>query len=302
MAGMNGVSIIGAGPAGIAAAIFLKRARIELTLFEPGELGGLLRNANLVENYPGFSKGISGRELAARFAEHLALVGVKRRRQRVESLRTTRGGFRIETDASAVASRAVIVATGTVPTALDIKLDSAMVGKSVFYDVVSMPLGKSRTKRVLIVGGGDAAFDYALSLDDRGHKVTVVSRSRPRCLKLLLERAERRGIELKVGVIVKTVAEDEDGVSLGCLSGRSPLALSTDWLLVACGRSPNLEFVEPRLRRRMDVKTRPPETGVPGLFVAGDVVRGLNRQTGIAVGDGILAAMHAQRYLGGDRA
>jgi thioredoxin reductase (NADPH) len=294
MPGVREVVVIGAGPAGIAAATYLGRAGLNPLIFECSKPGGLLRNANLVENYPGFSKGITGEELAARFAEHLERLRIEVRKERVSWLGSSRGAFVIKTDAGRYASRAVIVAAGTLPKAPEIRGAQDLRGKYVFSDLVSVPRAGSRGRTAIVIGGGDAAFDYAISLDERGYDVIILTRSSPRCLPLLLERVVRSGMELRVGVTVESVERSTDGIKVRCKNRGRPLTLSADLLLAAFGRSPNLEFIEPKLRARIGIPRNPPETAVPGLFVAGDVVRGPFRQTGIAVGDGILAAMLAE--------
>lgn len=302
MAEMRQVVIVGAGPAGIAAATYLKRASLEPLVLERREPGGLLRNANLVENYPGFSQGIGGEELAARFAEHLTHLGVATMREEVRLLARSSRGFRIMTDVDEHASRAVIVATGTTPNNPKIRGISGLIGRRAFSEIASTLLEKARKSRILVLGGGDAAFDYAINLKGRGHEVSILSRSKPRCLPLLLERATRDKIDIRIGVRVDRVEETNSGLSVMCRSSGKPVTIPGDFVLVAYGRSPNLGFIETGLSKRIGIPKNPPETSVPGLFLAGDVVRGQNRQAGIAVGDGILAAMLAERHVKGGRA
>lgn len=302
MAEVRDVAIIGAGPAGIAAATYLKRAGLDPLVFECGEPGGLIWNANLVENYPGFSQGIAGADLARRFAEHLRRLRVDVRREEVKNLSLRTGLFRIKTAGPSSASKMVIVASGTRATPPEIPGAAALLGKRVFSEVVAVPYAKSRGRSAIVLGGGDAALDYALSLDERGYDVTILMRSNPTCLPLLLERAADRGIDLRRGVRVESVKRDGDGIQVRCSSRGRPVALHADLLLAAFGRSPNMDFMDPGLRRHVAAPRNPPETGVPGLFVAGDVIRGQNRQAGIAIGDGILAAMLVERQHRGGNA
>jgi len=302
MVGMRDVIIVGAGPAGIASATYLKRAGLDPLLFEFAEPGGLLRNANLVENYPGFSEGISGEELAARFTRHLERLDVDTRRERVKRLSALEGGFRAETDAGAYSAKVVIVATGTVPIPPAIRGAQELRGERVFSEVISVPSAKEEGASAIVVGGGDAAFDYALTLHERGYKVMILTRSSTHCLPLLLERTRKIGIVLKVGVTVESVKKAHAGLSLTCKYQGKKISLTTDILLAAFGRSPNLDFLEPAHLRLVEDSRNPPATSLRGLFVAGDVIRGDNRQAGIAVGDGILAAMLAERLIRGRRA
>ncbi|HUW42950.1 MAG TPA: NAD(P)/FAD-dependent oxidoreductase [Thermoplasmata archaeon] len=295
------VAVIGAGPAGISAAIFLKRAGANPVLFEKNEVGGLLRNANLVENYPGFPKGIGGRELAALFARQLKEHAVAVSKAEVSAVGASKLGFKIEADSGGFIARVVIVCTGTRPKDIGLKGEHDLVGKRIFHEIADLPpLGKKRAG-VLIIGGGDAAFDYSMNLSGRGHDVTIISRSEPTCLALLRERAEEGGVGLIEGSVPLRVREVDGGLAL-TVRGKGRLReLETDYILIACGRGPELSMLDDDLKKRIGGLKDPPRTRVPGLFICGDAVRGIHRQTGIAVGDGVLAAMLAMEFLEGRR-
>ena len=109
------VGIVGCGPAGIGAAIQLTRSGVDCLVFEKARVGGLLLNANLVENYPGFPQGIPGGELAHLMEKHLAVHSVSVIPLEVSSLNTGEGGFTLDTAQGAFRSRIAIVATGTRP-------------------------------------------------------------------------------------------------------------------------------------------------------------------------------------------
>ena len=293
------VAVIGAGPAGISAAIFLKRAGAATILFEKHEVGGLLRNANLVENYPGFPNGIGGRELAVLFARQLKEHAVAVRKAEVSAVGASRSGFRIETGSGDLIARAVIVCTGTRPKDIGLKGSCDLIGKRIFYEIVDLPpLGKKHA-RVLIIGGGDAAFDYSIDLSGRGHNVTIIPRSESTCLALLRERAKESGVDFLECSAPLRVRETDGGLSLTVKGKGRQRELATDYILIACGREPELSVLDDDLKRRIGGLKDPPRTRVPGLFVGGDAVRGIHRQTGIAVGDGVLAAMLAMEFLRG---
>jgi len=295
----NEVTIIGAGPAGMSAAIYLRRAGLSPVLLDRTEPGGLLRSANWVENYPGFPDGISGQALATLFKDQLRQVGAKVTSADVLSVKRGRLGFQIKNRKGDRTSRAVILATGTRPAKVTIKGAKELAGRRVFGELHELP-SSLNGKRLIIVGGGDAAFDYALGLRERGAHILVVSRSEPHCLKLLRDRTEALGIEVVIGASPRTVHRARDGLVLTCDAGSSEVGLSGDFLLMACGRVPNIEVLCPSLRREIGAnKNGFPETSVRGLYLAGDVVRNKHRQTGIAVGDGIRAAMLVEEHLRG---
>lgn len=293
--------VVGAGPAGMAAAIYLQRAGLSPLLLEMGEPGGLLREANLVENYPGFPGGIRGADMAALMVKQARDVGVTIAKERAERISLRKGEFVIKTDRKERASRTLIVATGTRSRTIRLKGASALTGRRLFYGISSIPSKGLLGSLVLIVGGGDAAFDYGLNLRGKGCKVTILTRSQPRCLPLLQARAEQAGIEVRIGFLPRSVSEREDRVALSCSHDRKLVELVGDYVLVACGREPNLELLRDSGLGASIARGGPPMTKIPGLFLVGDAVRESCRQTGIAVGDGILAAMLAEEYLKGGR-
>lgn len=285
-------AVIGAGPAGISASIYLKRAGIDVELIEHGEIGGLLRSANLVENYPGFPDGISGTKLVSLFKEQLESVGIRPVRMQVESMEATKNCFKIETDGGPLYAKNVLVATGTRPRELRLEGAEGPAGKRICYDVNALP----RKGRVLIIGGGDAAFDYALNLDAQGREVIIITRSKPQCLRLLLERAKKERIAVAVGCTPLSVKMGQGRIELTCRSGERTRTFEGDLILVAVGRVPNTEVLD-GLPERFRVKGRGPETNVRGLYMIGDVLGGSYRQTGIAVGSGVLAAMMIEESI-----
>ena len=284
------VVIVGAGPAGAAAGIFLKRAGIEPLLIEEREPGGLLREANLVENYPGFPNGIVGRDLADLIGRQLSRLDVRTVRTSAKMVSSDGGSYFVDTDEGTVASDAVVIATGTAPRRAVFEGAAELEGERLFYGVSVLHPDDLRGKSVIILGGGDAAFDYAINLSDNGASVTILSRSDPSCLPLLAERARDRDVKLMVGCEVARLERTGEGVSVSYDGGRGELDMTADMVIVAHGRDPRLELLDPALRRRADTR-EPPSTGIPGLFFAGDVARGKHRQAAIAAGDGVVAAM-----------
>lgn len=290
---MKKVTIIGAGPAGISAAIYLWRAGLEPLLMEEDAPGGLLRQAGKVENYPGFSEGIPAARLIGRFIEHLQSVGGSVVRASVERIsRDDDGTYTVSTPVEAHRTRAAIVATGTKPKRVAIDGARAAQGHQVFYDLLELMERSKPGERVVIYGGGDAAFDLGLNLCQRGYRTAIVCRSRARCLPLLRARAERDGIRVMEGGSITRVSSGE---SLRLeLDGAKHI--EADRLLIACGRDPRLDILEPSLGARLR-SGGPPAAGVPGIYLAGDVGADMKRQVGIAVGSGLTAAMLAEQYL-----
>jgi len=285
------VTIVGAGPAGMAAAIQLRRSGIDPLLVEESRLGGLLINANLVENYPGFPQGISGPELVRLFSEQLARVGVQPLFERVLELDHDGGCFLIRSENRVWRSRTAVIASGTRPRRPEIPLE---VPGRVFYEVA--PLAGVKGGEIAVVGSGDAAFDYSLNLARHNRVLLLIRGERAKCLGLLEERvASHPAIELRRHTIVRAVREAKAGRVLVELVGPGGgWEVEADYVIFAIGREARLEFLSPAVREGMAGLQR---EGV--LYMAGDVGNDIYRQASIAVGDGVRAAMMIHRRLQG---
>ncbi len=223
--------------------------------------------------------------MIALLVEHLKASEVKVRFEPVTLLDYQAGEFMIKTESAWQSASRVIIASGTVPITSDLPSVSDLAGRRVFYEVKD--LRGVTGKHIAIIGGGDAAFDYALTLAAH-NMVAIFNRSeRISCLQLLSERAGRNAsIEVKSSHKLVRVESFAEGLLLKWARPGGYLTEQKDYLLFAIGRRPNLEFVSPGLTDQMDQLE---EMGL--MFRIGDVKNGLYRQLGISVGDGIKAAM-----------
>ena len=286
------VIIIGAGPAGLAASIQLKRYGIHPLLFERADVGGLLRNANLVENYPGFPLGITGPALVKLFVRQAEHLNIDITHEEVVELSYDQNLFRAWTAQESYTSSVVVIATGTKPLRFtDLSIPEDLADK-VFYEVYD--LLQAEGKDVVIVGSGDAAFDYALNLSKKNQIIILNRSEKPKCLPLLWERAQKvSSIKYKNNTEVFQVRKDlKNGMLLDCHNPTGELQFHADYLMGALGREPQLDCLsETFLHRVQELE----EQGV--LYMIGDVKNGIYRQTSIAVGEGVLTAMKICRYL-----
>jgi len=277
---LEDVVIIGAGPGGTTAAIQLKRYGIPFILLEKEQVGGLLWNANLVENYPGFPAGVSGPKLIGLVKKQMERLGVQVTFDSVTKLDLQNERFLVATQHAQYFPRYVIVATGTKPKPIPLVFPADAQNR-IFSDVYH--LLDEREKQIVIIGAGDAAFDYALNLTKNRNSVTILNRGRDvKCLELLWERATAKpNIVYRPGTSVSAVMlnEAENGLQVQLESGES---LFADYLLFAIGRIPQTDFLSEVLvvNKIMD-----------GLYFVGDVKNGLYRQAAIAAGDGLRVAM-----------
>jgi thioredoxin reductase len=289
------VVIIGAGPAGVTAAMQLKRYGIPFVLLERERVGGLLWNANLVENYPGFPAGVSGPRLIGLIEEQMERIGVEVVFNEVLRVTTNpnKKNFIIKTKTQSYTTTHLIIASGTKPKPVPLHIPKGARDK-VFCDIYHL-LDVSE-KRVAIIGAGDAAFDYALNLVKRGNFVTILNRGRDvKCLRLLWERAmAESNIVYRAGTSVREVEFEETLPERGWETTSklkvwlgSGEILKADYLLIAIGRIPQTDFLSDEIVNQ-EVKC---------LYLVGDVKNGLYRQAAIAAGDGLRAAMQVYHSL-----
>jgi len=275
------VAIIGAGPAGLTAAIQLQRYGIPFILLEKARVGGLLWNANLVENYPGFPAGISGPKLIRLMEKQAFRIGVKVTSECVTRVdkNPRQSGFLVTTHQRTYEASRLIIASGTraMPAPYAIPVTCA---SQVYMEV--WQLAEEKGKRIVIVGAGDAAFDYALNMAKNRNSVTILNRSgEVKCLELLFERATADpAISYRASCPVRDIESDEKKGSLliRCETGET---IEADFLVFAIGRIPQVDFLPPELLT----------WDAPGLNFIGDVKNGSFRQAAIAAGDGLRAAM-----------
>ena len=279
------VAIIGAGPAGIAAAIQCRRYDLKTLVFEKAQIGGLLTNANLVENYPGFPQGITGPNLVKQFMAHLQSAGITVCFETVSKIDYTNNLFSVNTINRKIKAKYVVLASGTRP-----KISKSPIAKDirtrVYYDVYA--LKDLKGKQIVIVGAGDAAFDYALNLARQNQVILLNRGSRVKCLPLLWRRVQSvAAITYRENITITQINPAlGGGLHLSCKSLSGKIDISAAFLVFAIGRTPECSFLSERI---ITEESRLRSDGL--LYLVGDVQNGLMRQSTIAVADGIKAAM-----------
>ncbi len=276
------VAIIGAGPAGCAAAIQLKRAGIDPILFEKNKIGGLALNANLIENYLGIEQGISGLEFGEKMEEQVLSLVVDIIFEKVEKITIEQDKIVLTTKETTCLCDFLIVATGSISKPLGVKGESeAEKREQLFYEPIFVPETKITNSKIAIIGGSDAAFDYALNFAQRENEIIIIHRTEKfKCLPLLYYRVSNLGsIELQYPKKVKEVLFSEEN-KLNLLLDDDSI-LTVDFALVAIGREPN----------NMLLKDIPEELMESKVFTIGDLVNDRYRQISIAAGEGLHCAM-----------
>jgi len=284
------VAIIGAGPAGIACAVQLKRNGTEFFLFEKNQTGGLFRNANLVENYLGFESGISGQFLIEKFKKNLEDLNINPILTEIKKVSFLDNNFHLKTNTDLFTSEFLVIASGTNPKELTLNLSERQNPPEIFYEIADLPEKNYQGKIFIIIGAGDAAFDYALNLVNNYNALEIIILNRnnnAKCLPLLEKKAKKTGkIKHLKNIQVKNIEKTNKKMILSCITGNNSFNIDADFIISATGREPCLNFLDDKLLK--DSLTLQKE----GLLnFIGDVTNENYRQTSIATGDGIKTAM-----------
>jgi len=288
------VVIIGAGPSGIATAIQLKRYNIEPVLLEQEGIGGLLRNANLVENYPGFPEGIRGLDLVELFKKQLENAGVRVTFERVLKIEYRDEVFFTKTNREVFTSSIAVIATGTKPRKISDLPISDDIKDRLFYEIY--PILGIKNKKIAIIGTGDAAFDYALNLSQKNEVIILSRNERTNCIPVLRERCMKsENISYLCNVSVKEINNECLKVLLTCTHNdrQEKIQIGSDYVIFAIGRVPRLDILGQELKKSYERFRKANK-----LYMVGDVKNGIYRQTAICVGDGLKAAMEIFRNTG----
>jgi thioredoxin reductase (NADPH) len=300
------VVIVGAGPAGMCAALYTGRSMLRTVVLERGMPGGELLNTEKLDDWIG-EKSILGWELARKFEEHSRMFGAEYVTANVSTVqRTEEGTFETITDVGDVyASPAVIVTAGGTPIKLGIPGEVEYAGKGVSYCAICDG-AFFRGQRIAVVGGGDAAVEEADFLTRYAEKVYVVHRRDAfRASKILQERLFANP---KIEVVWNTVAEEVLGDGQGLMNGLRVRNVETNVVstldatgcFVFIGFRPNTGIIAEHFDHDpmgYIVTDNLMQTSIPGLFAAGDLRSQLTRQVTTAVGDATTAAIAVEKYL-----
>lgn len=294
--------VIGGGPAGMTAALYLLRSGVKTAMVEKLSPGGQVLMTSEIENYPGFPKGLQGWELADKFANHLEDYDLHRINDEVRDIKVGSPWHTLVVGDEEVRAKAVVLATGSRYRKLGVPGEERLVGRGVSYCALCDG-NFFRDRDVAVVGGGNSALEEALYLARLVNKVYLIHR-----------REDFRGhicyqnkcfahdkIEVIRNKVVEEIVGDSDVEALAlrdvCNGEQSRLDL--DGVFIFVGFEPIIDFVPKDIEMVpngvvTDVEMR---TNVPGIFAAGDIRAKQCRQVASAVGDGATAATAAFSYL-----
>ncbi len=297
------VIIIGAGPAGMAAAIYTGRARLETLILEKGMSGGQILLTDFVENYPGFPEGVVPFELMDNFRKHAEKFGAKIETDEVHEVRNEEKLWHVVGNKGEYPGRAVIIATGSSYRRLGLPEETKLTGRGVSYcGTCDGAFFKDRD--VCVIGGGDHALTEALFLTKFCSSVKIIHRRDEfRGEKIIQERIfKNEKIEVLWDSVIEEIkGEDKlESITIRNVKDETTRELKIDGLFVSIGMDPNSSFVKGLLDldEMKQIKVdHSMATSQPGIFAAGDVTNACPEQMATAVGTGVVAALAVDEYL-----
>ncbi len=296
--------IIGGGPAGYTAALYAGRAELRPLVIEGFQWGGQLMITSDVENYPGYADGVMGPAMMQDFRRQAERFGAEFVTDDVTRVDFSERPFRIWVDKDEYQARSVIVATGASARWLGLDSEQRLQGRGVSA-CATCDGAFFKEKRIVVVGGGDSAFEEALFLTRFGTKVTLVHRRNDfRASQIMVSRAlANPKIELLTPYAVDEVLGEAmvSGLRLRNTDTGELRDIEAEGFFVAIGHDPNTRLFVDQLDHDENgyLITQPgsTETNVPGVFAVGDVQDHTYRQAITAAGSGCMGALDAERYL-----
>lgn len=297
------IVIIGGGAAGFTAGLYAARDRCRALLLERFSAGGQVLNCTHIENYPGFPDGVAGYSLGPLLQQQATNLGLEMKLAEVHSVRLDGETKVLQTDDGEVRARALIVASGSSFSKLNIPGEEEFVGRGVSH-CASCDGAFFMDQPVVVIGGGDAALDEGLHLTEYVSSVTVIHRRETlRACRLLRERAQANNkLTFRFNTVVKAIEGNGEvqRVQLEDVKTGERSQMDVTGVFIFIGLTPNTQFlnslvlVNDKGQIVTDLSMR---TSVPGIFAAGDVRAESSRQLVSAAGDGATAALAAIRYL-----
>ncbi|MFD1957049.1 thioredoxin-disulfide reductase [Paenibacillus thailandensis] len=300
--------IVGTGPSGLTAAIYLARANMEPLVIEGPEPGGQLTTTTEVENFPGFPEGIMGPELMANMRKQAERFGAKFLSGWVNGVDLSKRPFKLQIEGQGeLEAETIIVSTGASAKYLGIPGEKDNVGRGV-STCATCDGFFFRGKRIVVIGGGDSAMEEASFLTRFASEVELVHRrDELRASKIMQDRA-RTNDKISWSLNRTPIEVLSNGMGVTGLKVRNnetgeEETIEASGVFVAIGHTPNTGFLNGQLD--MDehgyIKTKPgsTETSVPGLFACGDVQDNKYRQAITAAGSGCMAALDCEKFLEG---
>jgi thioredoxin reductase (NADPH) len=298
------IVIIGSGPAGLAAGIYAARSRLRTLILEKETPGGELMNIDLVENYPGYQDGVAGPDLGSNMMTQATKFGAELQFADVQKITPGKNEILIHTDQGEFRAKSIIIASGSHSKKLGVLGEAELTQKGVFY-CATCDGPRFAGKVVAVAGGGDSGLTEALFMTAFVTRV-IVMELMPHLManKMLQDRVQANPkIEVRCGVKIEAIhgCRQLESLELSDVKTGQKTSLKVDGLLVRVGLGVNSAFLKGTLPLNsvgQVIVNDQMETGIPGIFAAGDVRHNSPMQIVSAVSDGATAALRALKYLG----
>ena len=297
------VLILGSGPAGLAAALYAARAELEPIVLTGMQLGGQAALTHLIENYPGFPEGVGGAQLGELFQKQAEHFGAKVEFDMANEVDLSQRPYTVKTDSGEYKAETLIITTGANPLHLEIPGEVELTGRGVSY-CATCDGWFFKDKKVVVVGGGDSAFEEALFITRYASSVTLIHRREEfRAGAILQKRAKEHP---KMNFILNTVVTEVVGsdkltaLKLKNVQTGEESTLETDGLFIFIGHAPNSQLFKDKLQMSdlgYVIVNDKMETSVEGVYAAGEIADPHFRQVITSAGMGAAAAIQATRYL-----
>jgi thioredoxin reductase (NADPH) len=302
------IVIIGAGPAALTAAIYTTREDIDTLLFEKGVVGGLAAVTDVIDNYPGFSSGVAGLELADSLRKQAERFGAVIELGEVTGLNDEGDYKRLETTVGDIYARAVLIATGCDYNRTGIPGEDKFYARGVHF-CATCDGAFYRDKRLVVIGGGNSAIQETIFLTRYASHIDILVRSKIKASNVLVKDLQpfidQGKVSIHLGITPKEIIGNDNGVNkvIGTDKEGNSREFMTDGVFVFIGLKPNSDFLKNssvKLDERGFVLTDSNlETSIQGVFAAGDIRSGATMQIASASGEGATAALKIRKYLEG---
>lgn len=298
---MKDIIVIGGGPAGLTAALYGGRAKLDTLVLERQFHGGQMVNTNEVENYPGLPQ-TTGPELSAAMYDHAVRFGAKVAFEDVIGIETEHDVKKVVTTNNVYEAKTIILAMGAKPRQLGVEKEQELWGKGVSYCAICDG-GFFRDKEVAVVGGGDTAVEDALYLSRLAKKVYLIHRrDKLRAAQILQERLFESSVQvIWDSEITKLYSEQTlTGIAVTNLKTNEITELDLQGLFIAVGSVPATQLVKGIVELNEQgyiIANEKCETSVKGVFAAGDIRQKELRQIITAAADGAISVYQAEKYI-----
>lgn len=298
--------ILGAGPAGLTAAIYAARANLHPVLITGAEEGGQITKTHILDNWPGDTAGVEGFTLVTRLLTHAKRFETQIINDNITAINFKQRPFYLKGENEEYNCDALIIATGASPRHLDLPQEADFVGKGISYCAVCDGYFY-KNKKVAVVGGSDTAVIDALYLANLASEVTLIyRRNQLRAEPILVDKLKQlKNIKIEFNCVINQLLGDNEisGVVLQNTQSNQTKELKINGLFVAIGHLPNTDIFINQLEMSdgyIKIKggsTNTTATSVDGVFAAGDVANHNYQQAVIAAASGAMAAMDVRKYF-----